>query len=177
MQAADSGPDPRRVIADARRSLELLLRMYYLRYSFEAMELFIVIPLMLVGYDCDDAIDGRPSPDRLERLRSTLILVELGLYYQRRNHYLTRALYRVLRGRMQPSEIALLQTTVNMDEDMGRNDDEESDESNAEDDLMRKVRSKWPVCVVKKNEDVQTHVLGNLVKSYAGLNIAKTSPD
>ena len=128
------------------------------------MDLFIVIPLMLLDYDCIDAIASPlipPASTDLEALRSTLILVTAGLYAQRRNHYLAEALFCVLRGRMRPSEAGLLQSSMTLDEG-------EAEERKG---MAQAVRSQWPVRVVKKREDVGEYVLGNLVETYGGLRV------
>ncbi|KJZ79148.1 hypothetical protein HIM_01299 [Hirsutella minnesotensis 3608] len=156
----DKKPHPRQVVNESRRRLQTLIRLYYLRHGFEAMDLFIVIPLMLAACDCVDAIDQDTPAAQLEGLRSTLILVAQGLYSQRRNHYLAEALFRVVRGRMRPQEVALLRETVTPDEE----------DAEGKRKMMQAVRSHWPVSVVKKREDMDTQILGNLVESYAHLN-------
>ncbi|PHH86765.1 hypothetical protein CDD83_9795 [Cordyceps sp. RAO-2017] len=155
------GPNPQQVTAEAKRHLQTLVRLYYLRHGFEAMDLFIVIPLMLTGYDCVAAIDERTPARELETLRSTLILAAQGLCSQRRNHYLAEALFRVIRGRMRPQEVALLREATAGD------GGEAADRERA---MTQAVRSHWPVCVVKKRADVDGHVLTELVRSYAHLN-------
>ncbi|KAI8723046.1 Zn(2)-C6 fungal-type domain-containing protein [Fusarium sp. LHS14.1] len=154
-------PFVQRIVADAKKHLQTLVRLYYLRHGFEAMDLFVVIPLMLTGYDCIDAIGDHTPATELETLRSTLILIAQGLYSQRRNHYLAEALFRVIRGRMRPQELALLRGTMSLEEQ----------EAVKELNVMQPVRSHWPVSVVKKQEDVDAHILKNLVKSYASLNV------
>ncbi|KAI5465269.1 hypothetical protein BGZ63DRAFT_436822 [Mariannaea sp. PMI_226] len=111
-QKTDREPSPHQIVADAKKHLQTLVRLYYLRHGFEAMDLFIVIPLMLAGSDCIDAIGAKTPAKKLETLRSTLLLVAKGLYNQRRNHYLAEALYRVIRGRMRPLEVALLREAM-----------------------------------------------------------------
>lgn len=155
------GLSPHQIVVDAKKHLQTLVRLYYLRHGFEAMDLFIVIPLMLAGSDCVDAIKEAPPPPKLEVLRSTLILVAKGLYNQRRNHYLAEALFRVLRGRMRASEVALLRDTMSFEED----------EVDLKQGMSQAVRSQWPVSVVKKKEDLDSHILNNLVENYAHLNI------
>lgn len=179
------GPSPRDIVASARQNLQVLIRLYYLRHGFDAMDLFIVIPLMLTAYQCLDAIDatgpvsspatqqsqfrdqslleqrpGTPSStqEQLEMLRSTLILVTKGLASQRRNHYLAEALYLVVRGRMRPEEVALLRGAIS----------EEGEEDEVRTGMMQAVRSHWPVSVVRKKEDVGKLVLGKLLETYGG---------
>lgn len=145
------------IVADATRNLQTLVRLYYVRHGFEAMDLFIVIPLMLIAFECTNIIDEQTPVVELEALRSTLILVTHGLYSQRQNHYLSKALFRVIWRRMRPQELALLRNTM-------KPDDEEVDERQ---DLKQAVRSHWPVSVVKREEDLRSHILTNLVEDYA----------
>ena len=154
-------PTPQQIVTDARKHVQTLIRLYYLRHGFGAMDLFIVIPLMLAASDCIDAINEPTTENELEDLQSTLILTAQGFYSQRRNHYLAQALYRVIRGRMRPREVALLKGTMNPDRD-------EPDENR---EMVPAVRSHWPVRVVKNMDDLYSHILKNLVENYAHLTM------
>ncbi|KAK7946049.1 uncharacterized protein PG986_010370 [Apiospora aurea] len=157
-------PTPQAVVAEASRYMQTLIRLYYLRHGFESMDLFIVVPLVDAGFHCIDDINNKnqkPSPARLEVLRSTLILIAKGLHSQRSNHYLAEALFRVVRGRMRLQEAALLKTSLHFDEG----------EEERKAGMVQAVRSHWPVSVVKKKEDLDHHILGNLVEEYAHLNV------
>lgn len=161
-------PSPQSVVSEANRYMQTLIRLYYLRHGFESMDLFIVVPLVNAGFHCIDEINsGQPTPAQLEVLRSTLLLITKGLHSQRANHYLAEALFRVVRGRMRLQEAALLKTTLHFDE-------AEEDRKSA---MVQTVRSHWPVSVVKKKEDLDNHILGNLVESYAHLNIDEGSEE
>ncbi|KAK8109399.1 C6 transcription factor, partial [Apiospora kogelbergensis] len=161
-------PSPHSVVSEANRYMQTLIRLYYLRHGFESMDLFIVVPLVNAGFHCIDEINsGQPTPAQLEVLRSTLLLITKGLHSQRANHYLAEALFRVVRGRMRLQEAALLKTTLHFDE-------AEEDRKSA---MVQTVRSHWPVSVVKKKEDLDNHILGNLVESYAHLNIDEGSEE
>ncbi|CCE33506.1 related to nitrate assimilation regulatory protein nirA [Claviceps purpurea 20.1] len=154
----------RQIIDDSLKYLQTLIRLYYLRHSFDAMDLFIATPLMLIASECVERIqESTPLTElELEALRSILILAAKGLYAQRRNHYLAKVLFRVIRGRMRESELALLKKAVHVDDD----------EIDAECDLVQAVRSHLPVTVTKKKENVDAHILKNLVENYVGLDIA-----
>lgn len=168
----NQGESQRQIVSDSTKCLQTLVRLYYLRHGFDAMDLFIVIPLVLAGFKCIDAISDQTPQPELEDLRSTLVLVAKGLYSQRRNHYLAEALYRVVRGRMRPQEVALLKETV----DPGDDDDGKTAGRQA---MVQTVRSHWPVSIVRKDEDVEEYVLKNLVDNYAHLNVEdapETSP-
>ena len=150
-------PSPRQIVADAKKYLQTLIRLYYIRHGCESIDLFIVIPMMLCAYDCIDTINAGASGDELETLRSTLILSAQSLYYQRRNHYLADALYRVIRGRMRPQEARLMVGAANLP------DDETEDKKQ----MKQAVRSHWPVSVVKNRNDVDSHVLTNLIDNLS----------
>jgi hypothetical protein len=79
----DQVPSPQRVVADASKYLHTLVRLYYIRHGCEAMDLFLVIPLMVAGFECIGAMDEQTPVTKLETLRSTLILVAKGLSNQR----------------------------------------------------------------------------------------------
>ncbi|KAJ0330169.1 hypothetical protein COL922a_012466, partial [Colletotrichum nupharicola] len=158
-------PTLQKVVAGAKKYLQTLIRLYYLRHGYEAMNLFLVIPLMLTGYDCINAILEEKSGHQIEILRSTLILVAKGLQNQRRNHYLAEALFRVIGGRMLPQEVALLRSSMTFD-------DEQEMEKH---DMVQAVRSHWPVSIVKKQEEVDEHILTHLVESYGSMNVEETA--
>lgn len=154
-------PSPQQIVNDANKHIQTLIRLYYVRHGFEAMDLFIVIPLMVAGFNALSSINEQTPLPQLEVSRSTLILVAQGLYKQRQNHYLAQALFQIIRGRMRPQEAALMRETVQGEEH----------EVNEDLALTQAVRSHWPVSVVRKKEDLESHMLGNLVGTYAHLNI------
>lgn len=159
-------PSPQQIVSDAQRYLQTLIRLYFLRHGYEAMDLFIVVPFMLAGSKCIDDISEQVPGPKLEALRSTLILIAQGLYHQRRNHYLAEVLFRVIRGQMRQDEFSLLKNSM-------RIDDEEDIERRH---LAQAVRSHWPVSVVKKSEDMESYILKNLVETYAQLNVDANTP-
>lgn len=124
------------------------------------MDLFIVIPLILVGFNCIEAINKQSSGPELHALRSMLMLISTGLYSQRRNHHLAEALFRVIRGRMRPPEAGILRSMLNLDKT--------KEEKQAP---MQAVRSQWPVSIVKEQKDPEADLLKNLVENYANMNV------
>ena len=91
---------PQEIVNEAVRGLQTLIRLYYIRHGFEAMDLFVVIPLIYVGFKCLESIDNDTPNNELKLMRYTLMIVVKELNYQRQNHYLSDALYRVVRGCM-----------------------------------------------------------------------------
>ncbi|OAA66323.1 Zn(2)-C6 fungal-type DNA-binding domain protein [Cordyceps fumosorosea ARSEF 2679] len=159
---------PTEIVASSRRFMHTLVRIYFLRHGYEAMDLFIVVPLMILVDECLErmAAGGGPGGDddddaALDEPRATLMLVARGLHDQRRNHYLGEALWRVLRGKMRREELALLRRALGVDGEQGEEEQQEP---------AQVVRSHWPVSVVKK-EDLDSKTLGNLFECYAHLNV------
>ncbi|KAJ4017543.1 hypothetical protein NW766_003607 [Fusarium irregulare] len=134
-------PSPRHIVAIAKRNLQTLVRLYFLRHGFESMDLFIVIPLMIIGYDSLGAINDDTPPSEIEALRA--------------------ALFRVIRGSMRPQEIGLLKSSMAL----------EAGDIDQEPELAVAVRSQWPVSVVKRKEDLKFRVLTNLVESFGYMNV------
>lgn len=154
-------PFLKELVNEASKNLKTLVRLYYLRHGFEAMDLFIVIPLMLCGFQCINSINDQTPVEQLEILRSTIILIAKGLHDQRSDFHLASVLFRVLRGRMRLQEAALLKGIITFDEN-------EVDEREA---MSQAVRSHWLVSPAQKKEDVETHVLNHLVENYAHMNV------
>jgi hypothetical protein len=160
-EAQQHEPPPMQIVTEAKYYIQTLIQLYYLRHGFEAMDLFIVIPLILMSYEALDSINNSTAPDELEHLRSMLLLGAKGLYLQRRNHYLSEALYRVVRSRMGKEEIKLLKFAVDLDDG----------EPEAKKALVQSIRSQWPISVAKRKEEVDEHKLKNLVERIVLLDV------
>ncbi|KAM0234102.1 hypothetical protein ACHAP5_010162 [Fusarium lateritium] len=145
-------PYPKDIMAEAIRNVQTLLRLYYLRHGFEAMDSFVVVPLIYIGMKCLEKISDQIPQTDLELMRSTLMLVVYGLYQQHHNHYLSEALYRVVRARMRPQELVLIKEALELGE-----------EDINQQVLKQTVRSHWPVSVVKRREDLAVYLLINLM--------------
>jgi hypothetical protein len=158
---ATSEASPHHVVSSAKKNLHTLVRLYFLRHGFEAMDLFIAIPLMMIGYESLNLINDNTPADEIESIRATVILVAQGLYYQRRHYYLAQVLFRVIRGRMRQQDIGLLERSMalklgDVDRDL---------------ELAVAVRSQWPVTNVKKQKEIKPHVLSNIINGFGDMNI------
>lgn len=160
--ASPEDPELREIVTTSKKYMHTLVRIYYLRHGFEAMDLFLVIPLMVVAEDCFELLLRGGTPAEVDEARSTIILVSKGLHDQRHNFYLAEVLFRVIRGRLQKKEAMLLRSSLLIDMN-------QAEEPPA---LAQTVRSHWPVSVVRNKEELDTKVLGRLVDNYAHLNVS-----
>jgi hypothetical protein len=151
----NSFPTPLQVVQVAEKYLLTLVRLYFLRHGFEAMDLFIVIPLVFIAMRCLETIGQRGLSDEdLEITRSNLILVINGLYFQRRNHYLAETLYSVVRSSMRVEEKVLLKEALELDEQ----DEEQTNMMN------QVVQSAWPVSIARTRDEMNERILSKLVE-------------
>ena len=155
----DQTPSPNELVDGATKHLDTLIRLYYLRHGFGAMDAFLIQPLTLVAFMCMKAIDKHLALSELEATRSTLFLTVKGIHDQGRNHYLAEILLRVIRRQMRPEDAVLLKGCIAELRD--KRDDRQ----------VQAVHSLWPVSVLSKSDDVESHTLTNLVEQYARLNI------
>ena len=112
----DHQPTPKTIVAEATRNLQTLVRLYQIRHSSEAMDLFLVVPLSYLGLQSLEAVRAQPSQRELDVLRSTLILAVHGLFLQKQNYYLAEALSRVFQAKMRPEEALLAQQALMLSE-------------------------------------------------------------
>ena len=162
--AAAMGMTWQELIAQAKIRLETLLRLYYLRHSFEWYDPMLTYWLIFLG---------RLALERLKRdvkregsakatlaFRSTLILCAQGLHSQGQNFHIAALLYRAFRDRMDPDDRDFLNTHISSrdgDEDLTTMDEY--------------IRSQWPSPIVQMNEEPRQASFEILVKKTEQLSI------
>lgn len=72
-------PSPFQVVSEADRSLQTLMRLYYLRHGFETMDTYILSPLAKLAFMALQTIAENSYPHSLTDTRSTLFLATKGL--------------------------------------------------------------------------------------------------
>lgn len=159
-----SVPSNDEVMVRAYVNIETLVRLYYVRYSYDSYDAFMVMMfLLLVGNRSLDNLESASDPLSIEDLRASVMLCAKGLHDQGKNSHLFHIVYYVLRGRIQPRDRDLLLTHVKE----GGGVDKEV--------LLQYNESQWPVPIIKINEDPRTALLQNLVKRYEDLSLDATS--
>ncbi|KAL7822712.1 hypothetical protein V8C26DRAFT_179922 [Trichoderma gracile] len=151
--------------AHAAARLETVARLYYIRHSFEYCDPFLTIHLSFVAGGAMDSLKLTPAHDveTIRSLKSTIILSLKGLYDQGQHIHLTSVIYRLLRDRLSPEDLALLQNYVVWDP-----------MAPEEPLLVQYAQSHYPLTMGSKHQDPTSTRLENLVKKYGQLSTEDT---
>ncbi|KAF2692176.1 hypothetical protein K458DRAFT_286529, partial [Lentithecium fluviatile CBS 122367] len=167
-------------IAQAAIQLESLLRIYYLRHSFESYGLLMIflthlgnITITHIQQLNEGTLPSQPQPqfplhlhtrnETLEALRSTIILCLKGLYDQSRNFYVSGIVFDVMKNRLSANEKELVGRYVTLK-------DAEAEEVAAVDRSQR-VISEYVIPIVGLNGDPEEGKLANLVKKFGDMGV------
>jgi hypothetical protein len=108
---SDGGPTIRDVGARARARLETLIRLYYLRHSFDSLDVMLIMYLLLLGSISVRVLApgaGGDGGDGTQRDASTFLLCAKGLHDQGQNQYLGSLMFNMLSGLVDPKNQALV---------------------------------------------------------------------
>ncbi|KAK5658865.1 hypothetical protein OQA88_1679 [Cercophora sp. LCS_1] len=150
------------VISRAYKYIETLFRLYYHCHDCEAYDAFIKLWCITLGNHTIGMLEEDMAPHDREVLRSTLLLCVKGLYDQGRNNYVEHITYLALRDRMNPEDKDLLMTDL------------PDEETKDQESIKQYNQSRWPIPIIKINEDPTAVTLVNLVK-YESLSLSTSS--
>jgi hypothetical protein len=168
LKAVDDDTRSRKAVAYALRCLETVLRLYYLRHSFEHTDTFLTYFLsILANMTIENMNSDSVSSDDVETLkilRATLILAVKGLYDQGQHVYVSSVICRLMRDRMTDKDMNALRRHTTWEDNQPL--------------VPQYVRSAFPVTIVKQDEDWQMETVENLAKKYDQLALeASEIPD
>ncbi|KAJ3455123.1 hypothetical protein MRS44_013723 [Fusarium solani] len=136
--------------------LETVLRLYYLRHSFEHSDTYLTYFLSILAYTTIENMNSdsvSPSDvETLKILRATLILAVKGLYDQGQHVYVSSAMCRLMRDRMTKEDMNGLRRHTTWKDDQPL--------------VPYYVRSMFPVTIMMLDEDWQMETVKNLAKKY-----------
>ena len=133
--------------------LETVVRLYYLRHSFESHDPFLVQVLVLLAHHTLTKLSSQ-TREEANYLRSTVILCVKGLRDQSRNFYAAEIVYRLLRS-MTTEDAHLLAHFVETRE---HEDNEPLKEEY--------VQSDWPLPITRIDQGPTSTRLENLVRKH-----------
>jgi hypothetical protein len=168
LKAVDDDTRSRKAVAYALRCLETVLRLYYLRHSFEHTDTFLtyflsILANMTIENMNSDSVSSN-DVETLKVLRATLILTVKGLYDQGQHVYVSSVICRLMRDRMTDKDMNALRRHTTWEDNQPL--------------VPQYVRSAFPVTIVKQDEDWQMETVENLAKKYDQLALeASEIPD
>jgi hypothetical protein len=120
-KAVHNDTRPPQAVAYALRCLETVLRLYYLRHSFEHTVTFLTYFLsILANMTIESMNSDSVSPDDVETLkilRATLILAVKSLFDQGQHVYVSSVICRLLRHRMTDEDLNALRRHTTWEDD------------------------------------------------------------
>ncbi|PON25487.1 hypothetical protein TGAM01_v205781 [Trichoderma gamsii] len=102
------GQKPRELLSSSKRSFETLIRLYYLRHGFKALDYFMVQYLSMLAFMAHGAIHASMHETTLQSLQSTILLATMGLRDQSASFYTGRMVFKAVRKGMRSEEIELI---------------------------------------------------------------------
>lgn len=148
-------------ISAAMVRLETIVRIYYLRHSYEFCNTYLTFFFSNVGFA---ALEGLRAPavdhERFKHLMSTLILCIKGLYDQGQHVHVASAVYRLLRNCLSPQDLRLLQGYIHW------NITEDDDPL-----IISHVQSEWPLPIVGREKDPEAAKLENLARRFNEMSV------
>lgn len=99
---------PRNVLSTSKRMYETLVRIYYLRYGFEALDGFMVVYLSFLAFMAHGHIKSGIQDIPIQALQSSIVLATIGLADQSHSHYTCQMAFSAVRSSMTEDEIALI---------------------------------------------------------------------
>ncbi|KAK6210877.1 hypothetical protein LQW54_005752 [Pestalotiopsis sp. IQ-011] len=138
--ATEELPHPGNVVMQSKRSLETLIRLYYLRHGFESYDPTMIFFVSLLAWnslrDYKQLISLDPKSPHSDETLSTLVLCAKFLWEQGANHFLSEVVFFLLKSSL-PSrhEVRHLREVVDAEEDAGPRLAL----------MVQEVRSEWPV--------------------------------
>lgn len=142
------------IVTDARNSLEILLRLYYLRHGFDQLDSYFLQFLAVIGFRSLNYLKHEPVHPT-NTLRSTLVLAAKGFHDQGRNMWVSRQTLQLLSKQMEPDDWDLAQRFAGIDiNDM-------SQPTNA-----GEIQSLWPINIATDEDNPEKKRLEYLIKQY-----------
>ncbi|KAF2655122.1 hypothetical protein K491DRAFT_693149 [Lophiostoma macrostomum CBS 122681] len=158
-----AGETPPSILHRADLMLETVMRLYYMRHSFDSCDPWIAFALAIIGNTAITNLSTGSSnePRILDAYLSTLILSAQGLNSQSLHYHLGTLLAIQLQSAMESKDLQRVQTYVTA---AGIN-------SHDQGLIAQHSHSQWPLPIIGINEDPEKVRLKNLVKALEDVEI------
>jgi hypothetical protein len=156
----------RDVIVHCTDQLESLIRLYYLRHGFEGYDSQLLVflahlanvALLVLARVEDDVAQMSMPRERIEAVRSTLILCLKGLHDQSKNFHVAGVIFDVIKQKLSVANQDIVERVVT-------NKDSDEDEN----DHQQPIISDYVIPGVNLNEDPEAARLENMVQHFDDL--------
>lgn len=160
---------PQEIVRHSQVMFETLLRLYYLRHSYDTYDAWIIHFLIVLGTNALNALYTASTPTQAaaEVLRSSLVLAVTGLEQQSKNVFIAKICALGLEKSMRSEDLQwvhmyLCLKPVTMEEQRM---------------IDENTRSSYPLPIVRDNGQVETRLLGEIVKGVEKLDVGRPNED
>lgn len=148
-------------ITAAMIRLETIIRIYYLRHSYESCNTYLTFFFSNIGFAALERLrSSEVDHESFKHLMSTLILCIKGLYDLGQHVHVASAVYRLLRNRLLPQDLRFLQGYIHW------NITEDDDPL-----IISHVQSEWPLPIVDRERDPEAAKLENLARRFNEMSV------
>ncbi|KAM3503970.1 hypothetical protein MY11210_008515 [Beauveria gryllotalpidicola] len=151
----------RQLVSEAIASLETLIRLYYIRHSFERLDTFMVQPLAELAM-IRQTDTGDSNVLDTESVQSTVVLCAQGFRDQGRNHYLGQALFHLTRNSVRPETRALIDKYLYAGPQV---------QVPSTPVLAHEVHSNWPLNIIDASENPKNQRLSDVLKNLGKITL------
>ena len=165
----DSLPfSPRQSLDHSRICLETLVRLYYLRHSFQSADAYMVQPLMELGVAALRRLKSdATSPAELEDARGALVLAAQGLLDQSKIYEIGHTIFQLLNGDMRPEDASLAHRLLDI----------RKETLASRSARTRHGQAQYVCNVVDITKDPEQQRLNNLIARYEELAVEEAGPE
>ena len=155
------------IMAHLMKCFETLVRLYYLRHSFDYYDSFLIYFLTLLGTAVVERAAAAKDQATMSALRSTIGLCVKGVYNQSENFYLATVVAKVLKNKVTEEDLYLLTRNGGLPE---VNDD-------TEDIPAGNITAEWPIPIIGINEDRRRSMIDTLVHTEQGFSHGESTQE
>jgi hypothetical protein len=152
---------PEDIVSHANICIETLMRLYYMRHSYDSHHAFFIYFFMLLGNMAIETLRrSRSAPDSQKAFRQTLILCATGLESQAQSFHLANLTFRALLARVDAEDVQLVSSYC-------KPRDEVIDQM-----LVKQyAQSQWVLPIIKLGEDTEGAMLDHLLRDARKLSL------
>jgi hypothetical protein len=161
---------PQEIVRFSQAMFETLLRLYYLRHSYDTHDAWIIHFLLVLGTDALKSLyNAAPtaSQQSLDTLRSSVLLAATGLKEQGENVYIARVCALGLQKSMKPEDLQWVQTYLST-KPVTQGEQRLIDES---------ARCMYPVPIIRADGELEMRKLGEITRGVEDLSTEEQISD